>query len=42
MTGLKEFEHFEQKPFIEERNVFRYVSNMLTMFDIRDTTSGGE
>ena len=38
MTGLKEFQHFEQKPFIEERNVLRYINNMLTMFDIRDTT----
>ena len=40
MTDLKEFQHFEQKPFIKERNVFRYVKNMLTMFDIRDTTGG--
>ena len=41
MTDLKELQHFEQKPFIKERNVFRYVNNMLTMFDIRYTTCGG-
>ena len=41
MTNLKEFQHFEQKPFIKERNIFRYVNNILIMFDIRYTTGGG-